>query len=400
MFIRRFQKFLFAGALLAVAPLLAGADEPKRVEVVPAPKKEEIKSVEHVHAPAVISTSTPGGCGTAVVSSAPASGPCGPTATAAPAFKTVKETVMVPEQYTTTRTVNKKETREESYTAYKYETVSETKTRNVTVYRNVTETVMEARTTTVKVPVTSTVTEMVTKNRIEKYTEMQTRTVDRGSYQTHEVPAGPSLCDRLSAMKPKFGGFGKHKGGCSDPCADPCAVSCAAPACEPACPAPVKMKCVKVWVPNCVTECVPVCKTRCVKECVPVTKTVCSYKCETKTEMVPVCKTKCVPECKTETYTECKKVCVPYTAKKMVEVCVPVTENVTCTRMVCKVIEKQVAADPAPCGPAADACGSSAGDCGSAAGACDPCATSGMGLGGKLKGLFSKFGCKKSSCCN
>jgi len=390
MFVRRFQKFLFAGALLAVAPLLAGADEPKKLEMVPAPKKEEVKSAEHMNAPAVTSTSTPGGCGT-VVSSAPASGPCGPSAT--PVYTTVRETVMVPEQYTTTRTVNKKETREESYTAYKYETVSETKTRNVTVYRNVTETVMEPRTTTVKVPVHSTVTEMVTRLKIEKYTEMVSKTVDKGHYVTQEVPAGPGLLDCLSAMRPKFGGFGKHRGGCSDPCADPCATSCAAPACAPACPAPVKMKCVKVWVPNCVTECHPVCKTRCVKECVPCTKQVCTYKCETKCEMVPVCKTRCVPECKTETYTECRKVCVPYTAKRCVEVCVPVTENVTCTRMVSKVVEKQVLVDPAPCGP-------TAGDCGPSAGACDPCATAPcMSMGGKLKGLFGKFGGKKS-CCN
>jgi hypothetical protein len=354
MLLSRFRKFLYAGALLAVAPLMAQAGH----------------------------TSTAGcdsGCAAGAGGCAPAA-PADGCAPAAPAvtYKTIRETVMVPEKYMTTRTTYKYETKNESYTAYKYETVNETKTRNVTVMKKVTETVMVPKTYTVKVPVMETVTTYETRYRTETYTEMVSKTVDKGHYEYKEVPAGPSILDRF-------------KGLCAKKSCDPCA-----PACDP-CP---KMKTVKCWVPCCVTECCPVTKCRKVKECVPCTKQVCTYKCETKCEMVPTCVTKCIPETKCETYTECKKVCVPYQATKCVKVCVPVTEQCEATRMVCKVIEKQVAVDPAPaCG---DACGSTS--CAPACeAACEPaCGDSGCcEKPGFLKGLFGGLrGRLSKGCCN
>jgi hypothetical protein len=60
------------------------------------------------------------------------------------------------------------------------------------------------------------------------------------------------------------------------------------------------------------------------------------------------------------------KQCIPYQATRCVPTCVPCTEKVTCTRMVCKTICKQVPVET--CAPACGGC-NVANSCG------NPCAT-------------------------
>lgn len=259
----------------------------------------------------------------------------------------------VPETYQTTRTVNRMESRTENYTAYRTEQVPETRTRQVTKYRNVTETVMETRTKTISVPVTETKTVMRQRTVCRQVTVMESKCEDHGHYECQEVPCGPSLLDRLRSHRSRK---------CSSSC-DPCGDSC-----DP-CP-PVRTKTVKVWVPCMVTVQKPVCKTEKHTECYPETITVTSCRKECVTEQVPVCRTRCVPEVCEETYTCMVSRCVPYQACRTVQVCVPHTETVTCTRMVCRKVAKEVAVSTS-CGDSCGGCGSS---CGSSCGhSCDSC---------------------------
>src|SRR5471032_2072642 len=118
MFVKGLRKFLYAGALLALAPFMANAE--------PIP-------------------------GT-IVGAAPAATTC-----------KVRVCEMVAEPCEYTRTVYKPVTKEVSYTTYKCETVSEVKTRQVTEYKRICETVNETRTIVKRVPCIEERTEMVSK---------------------------------------------------------------------------------------------------------------------------------------------------------------------------------------------------------------------------------------------
>jgi hypothetical protein len=245
----------------------------------------------------------------APVSSAPVAAAAAPAGPCPQQFMTICVREWVPEPCTYTRTTYKTECRQEAYTAYRCEVVPETKTRTVCHMRRVCETVMENRCYTVKVPVCETRVEMHTTWKRVNYTEMKTRTVDRGHYECCQVPDTGGL----------FGFCKKH---------DPCA-------CPP-------MKTVQKWVPCKVTECYPVCRTKCERVCEPVCKQVTTYRCETRTCQVPVQRVRCVPEYRTETYTCCTTRMVPYPCTRTVQVCVPVCETVQGCRMVCRVVQKQV----------------------------------------------------------
>jgi hypothetical protein len=212
---------------------------------------------------------------------------------------------MVPEYYTTTRTVYKHECKEEKYTAYRCETFCVPEQRTCTTYKKVCETHMVPKTVCVKVPCWEERTEMCTRWVCKQVTEYKTKCVDNGHYECRCVPCGKGL----------FGGL-CSKNDCCDPCP--------------------KYKTEKVWVSCKQTVCEPVCRTKMVKECYPVCKKVCTYKTETRCEMVPCTTWKCVPECSTVTVNVQKTKMVPYEACRMVSVCVPHTETVTCCRMVAK----------------------------------------------------------------
>ncbi len=283
------------------------------------------------------------------------------TSLAAPAATTVMVDEWVPEQYQSTRTVYRAETRQETYTAYRTECVPETRTINVTSYRMVPETVTEMRTTCVKVPVTEQRTVYKTKSCLQRVTVMERKCEDHGQYVCKEVPAGPSLHDRLGKC---FKGL--H--GCKNDC------------CEPACE-PVRMKTVKEWCPNPVWVEKPVTHLKWVTEQIPQTICVTTCRTETRCEPVTVTRCRCIPETKCETITVTTKKCVPYQATRCVTVCVPHQETVTCCRMVCRKVAKTVS-----CAPAAPAAGCCAETCLAApADCCTP--TSHFGL-------FRKHGCK------
>lgn len=321
MFAKGLRKFLYAGALLALAPIMARAEDDK------AP------AAEKVGAPAVTSTTT----------------------------QKVRVCEMVPTWVEENRTVYKQVQKEETYTVNKVETVVTPVQKQVTCYERVCETVMETRCVTKRIPCWEEKTEMVTRWKVEKVTEMKTRTVRGGHWECCTVPAGQSILDRLC-------------GKCPDPCAT---------------------KTVRKWVPECHTECVPVCRTKLVKVCEPCTRKVCTYKCVTEQVQCPVQKVKCVAVQKTVTVNECKKVCVPVQCKRTVCVCEPVCEKVKVCKMVPTWVEKEVACAPA-CAPACQpAC----------APACDPCGR--RSFFGNFRGLFNRCnsGCgaacgAAASCCN
>lgn len=284
------QRALLCGALALAAAIPVRAQDDKKPEAAPAP-------AEAAPAPAA------NGCGTRKI--------------------TVYE--WVPEKYTTTRTVYKKECRDETYTAYKCEMVPETRTREVVCYKKVPCVETKIVNTCVCVPVCEERTVMQQRTVCKPVTKCVRKCVDQGHWECKEVECGPSLCDRL---KKCF-----HK---KDDCCDPCN-SCCQQECEP-----VRTKTVKVWCakPTWVEE--QVCTMEKVTECVPVKCKVTVYKKEMRQQECKVCTYKCVAEKKCETYTCCvqKKVAMQCTRK--VQVCVPCQEQVECCRMVCKAVEKEV----------------------------------------------------------
>jgi hypothetical protein len=294
MFVKGLRKFLYAGALLALAPIM-GLSQDKKAEPIPAA----------------------------------APGPATSCAPACPTTCKVKVCEWVDEPCEYTKTVYKPVTKEVTYTAYECKTVTETCTKQVTEYQKVCETVMECKTIVKKVPCWEEKTEMVSKWKCVQVTEMVSKTHYSHHWECCEVPAS--------------GGLFSH--GCKSSCGDPCNTCCSAP-----CTKTVK----KLVVDKC-TECVPVCRTKLVKECVPVCKKVCTYKCVTETVNCPVTKVKCVPVCKTVTYNVCKKVSVPVQCKKMVTECVPVCETVKGTKKVAHWVEKEVPVAPC-CDTCATAC--------------------------------------------
>jgi hypothetical protein len=268
-------------------------------------------------------------------------------AVSAPQYRTVSVTEWVPETYPCTRTVHKMECRQETYTAYRTECVPETRTRVVTVCRQVPEVQTRTRTICVSVPCVEERTVMKTFVTCKPVTTMVRKCVDRGHYECREVPCGPSFRDRLRKCF--------HRNDC---CCDACSDNCAP-----------RTKTVRVWVPCPTWEEVPVTKMERVCETRPVTTkvTVCKKEMRTETYQVTVCKM--VPEQRTETYTVNFSRCVPYQATRTVNVCVPTQETVTATRMVPRVVEKQVPVDI--CAPAP---------------VCEPCCESSRRHGG----LFSR----------
>ena len=228
---------------------------------------------------------------------------CCQPAPCAPQTRTVCVKEWVPEKYETTRTVYVKEQRQECYTAYRCETVQEERTRTCTVNHYVSEMKEVCRKVPVRIPCCEERTVMKPCYHYVNENKVVRKCVDKGHYECKEVPCGPSFLDRLRECF--------HRKDCCDEHCEPCAV---------------RTKTVKVWVPCPVWEERTVTCMKRVCEKIPV-------KCQ-----VTVCKT----QIKTETYTCLVQKKVPYEATRTVVHCVPHEQKVTCTRMVCRTVQKQV----------------------------------------------------------
>jgi hypothetical protein len=254
--------------------------------------------------------------------------PCGNTvlATAATVGSPCCETPMrkvcvteyVPETYVTTRTVFRTEQRLEKYTAYRTECFPETRSRTVTVNRIVPEWREEVRTVCVSVP---TVEQRTVYKQVVSYhaeTTVTCKTVDQGHWECREVPCGPSLSERFHKMC--------HRNDCCEPCE-------------------VRTKTERVWVPCKVTVEVPC--TRMVRHCesVPTVVNVTVCRMVPQQQTFKVCVNRCVPETHVENYTVMVPRQVASEATRTVCVPVPVQENVTCTRLVARTVEKWVPAE-------------------------------------------------------
>ena len=253
--------------------------------------------------------------------------PCG-AAPCAPATRKICVTECVPEYYTTTRTVYRSEKVCEKYTAYKCVSVPETRTRTCTVYEKVPVCETRTRTFCVSVPCVEQRTCMEKFWVCKPVTTCKRKCVDKGHWECREVPCGPSLKDRFKKC-------------CKSSCCDPCACCCPCP----------KTKTKKVWVPCKVWVEEQCCKMKRVCEYRPVTKCVNTCKKEVRHETYQVTVCKCVPRCKTETYTVCVEKKIPYEATRWVCKCVPHQEQVTCCRMVKRVVEKEVPVCETCCPP-------------------------------------------------
>jgi hypothetical protein len=255
---------------------------------------------------------------------------CAPAAPVAPVTRTITVYERVPEYYETTRTTYKSVCVTENYTAYRTECVPEVRTCTKTIIRKVPEwrdcvktcyrweSCWETRTTYKKV---HTCKEVCTVKR---------KWVDQGHYECQCVPARHGLFS--------------HKKGCGDDCCEPCP--------------PMKMK--KVWVPCkvCIeTPCVK--KVRCT-ECIPCTTQVCVKKKVPYQTVTKVCTYRCIPETVCHNVTVMVSRCVPYQATRTVTKCVPVCEKVTCCRMVCKPVTRQITCYPCP---PVDCCNQHRGGC-------------------------------------
>jgi hypothetical protein len=258
MFAKGLRKFLYAGALLALAPIMARAEDDK-------PAAEKIGT---------------------------------PAVTSAPTTQKIRVCELQQQWVEESRTCYRQVPKVETYTVNQVKTEVTPVQKQVTCYERVCETVMETRCVTKRVPCWEEKTEMVTRWKCEKVTEMVTKTVRGGHFECCTVPACPSILDRLTCK-------------CPDPCATK-TVKKWVPECHTECVPVCRTKLVKVCEPvcrkvctyKCVTEqvtcpvqkvkCVAVQKTitvnECKKVCVPVqcTRTVCV--CEAYTEKVKVCK--------------------------------------------------------------------------------------------------------------
>lgn len=262
-----------------------------------------------------------------------------PAATAsAPQFRTVCVQEWAPEQYQCTRTSYRTECRTETYTAYRCESYPEQRTRVCTVYRMVPEVKEVIRRVCVCVPHVEERTVMQAHVTCKPVTKIVRRCVDKGHWECREVP-----CDPPKKKRKWF----SRKHDCCEPCCDPC------------CPPPTKI--VRVWVPCKVWVETPVTCMEKVCEYRPVVCRVTCYRHEWREERCQVTCCRCVVEPKVEHYTVICKKMVPYQAVRTVKVCVPHTETVTCTRMVCRTVHKQVPVEPccAPscCEPCCKPCG-------------------------------------------
>lgn len=261
MFAKGLRKFLYAGALLALAPIMARAEDDK-----PAPEK--------IGNPAVSS--------------------------AAPATQKVRVCEMVPTWVEENRTVYRQVQKEETYTVNQVSYVNTPVQKQVTCYERTCETVMETRCVTKRIPCWEEKTEMVSRWKLQQVTEMQQKTVRGGHYECCTVPAGQSVLDRLC-------------GKCPDPCATK-TVRKWVPECHTECVPVCRTKLVKVCEP-CTRK---VCTYKCVQENVtcPVQKVKCVA--VQKTVTVNECRKVCTPvQCK-RTVCVCEPVCEKVRVCKMV----------------------------------------------------------------------------------
>jgi hypothetical protein len=294
------RKLVFAGALLAVVPFAAVAqDAPKA-----APKIMPPAAAGPAPAPIPVP-----------VAGAPAAD-CPPV--------THKVCKMVPTTVQETRTVMKPVQKQETYTAYRTETVQEKKIVPVTTYKTEHYTEMVTKTCCVKVPCVEEKVVMEKRKKVEWVTEYK----DKCHISFHKE------C--------------KTVGGCGDGCGSGCGDKCGGSGC---CNKGISFP---VYKPEITHECVPCTVPKCTYECVPVVKKCCTYKTEMKTETVPVCKTRCVPCTTQKEIVCCKQVCVPYQATRCVTVCEPCTETVNVCKMVPTWVDEPCAAPvaAAPCAQA------------------------------------------------
>jgi hypothetical protein len=286
-------------------------------------------------------------------------------------------TEYVPESYTATRTVYKKECVPEKYTTYRTECTTETRTRNVTVYHTVTEQVQEVRTVCVCTPCQEERTVMKKVVTCVPVTTMVCKTIDKGHYECKEVECGPTLGERLHGL------FSRRHNSCGSEASCGCEPTCG---CETTCCAP-RTKTVKVWVACKETIQVPCTRMERHVECVPEKCMVTVNKMVPTQKTVTVCKTKCVPETKCETYTVSCPHQVAVECTRMVTRCVPVCETYTACRMVPHTVEKKVACETTcACAPS---CG-----CESTCG----CESKLHARLGAFRGLFHKSSCSTGGC--
>jgi hypothetical protein len=252
----------------------------------------------------------------------------------APAACKVQVTEWVPEPYKCLRTCYRMEEREETYTAFRCVSIPEPRQVTRTTYRMVHEVRDVVRCYTVCVPCVE--ERIVMKPHWVRKPVVKTvrKCVDRGHYECREVPARPTLCERIKKL-------------CGKDCSDECP----------------RTEIKKVWVPcptwveSQVTKMERVCEYR------PEVCRVTTYKKELRQEVCKVNVCKCIPECRIETVTVMVQKQVPYEATRKVCVRVPYQEEVTLTRLVPRLVEREVPAGSlthmaagAPCGPVMD-CG-------------------------------------------
>jgi len=268
-------------------------------------------------------------------------------------MRTVQVTECVPETYKVKRTVNRIECRTEQYDAVKCVMVPEERVRDCVEVKCVP--VMKTERRKVCKNVTVYEDRTVCKKEWKTVTEtcMKKKLVRLGHWDCCEVPA-------------HFANLFSKKC-CSNPC-DPCAPQCCAP----------KTRTKKKWVHCPEYQYCP--QTVCKKVCVSV-PTVCKVPvCKQVWEEcdVQVCHMTRVESTRQVKYTVCVQKQVTYKATRTVRVCVPTEEEVTCTRMVARTVDRQVA----DCAPACTTSCSS------------PCDTG----CGRSHGLFSRFR-SNGKCC-
>jgi hypothetical protein len=230
-----------------------------------------------------------------------------------PATRTIQVKECVPETYKVKRTVYRTECKTEVVDGFKCEKVPEVRERTVCCVK--------------KVPVMK----VETRKCCKTVTDCEERTVMKTCYKNVQetcmkkelVRKGHWECQTVACQPKK----------CCDPC-NPCGTSC--------CP---ETKTVKKWV-NCpeYRECpVTVCKKVCYQEAVKVKVPVCRQ--VWTEEKVNVCTFECREEKRVEKYTVCVERKVPCKITRTVKVCVPHEEEVTCTRMVTRIVCKEVPAN-------------------------------------------------------
>jgi hypothetical protein len=244
---------------------------------------------------------------------APCSAPCGPST------RTIRVTECVPETYTVKRTVYKVECRTKEVDSFRCETVQVQKERVVNCVK--------------RVPIVKEEVRKVCRN-VTTYEDREVckkvwRNVEETVMKKKLVRLGHWECQEVCARRGLFGGHG-HKNGCNDPCADPCADQCP------------ETRTKKRWVFCPEYECCPVkvCKKVCVEEKVMCKVPVCRQ--VVTEEKVKVCTYECRTEQRTEKYTVCETRKVPCKVTVTERVCVPHVQDVTCTRMVARCVERQV----------------------------------------------------------